>query len=94
MNTEIYEIPDNVEQLIRNGEKSYRIISYEKEMDNNQSMQHFLECIGATDENMVADYGTQVILCHPDYVAHMVVDAGGLGDFFSHGFVVTEFELG
>lgn len=91
---EIIEVPDSVLQLFEQGENSYRIIDYETEMDNNQSMQYFLECIGATDENIFEDSGTQVILKHPDRADMMVVDAGGLGDFFSHGFTVTEYNCG
>lgn len=92
--TEIYEVPDSVLQLFEQGVNSYRIISYNKEMDNIQSMQHFLECIGATDENIEEDNGTQVVLKHPDRPDMFVVDAGGLGDFFSHGFEVTEYNFG
>ena len=84
-----YEIPESVEQLFENGETSYRIINYETEMDNIQSMQHFLECIGATDEQIETDDGTQVVLKLGD--KRMVIDAGGLGDFFSHGFDVSEY---
>lgn len=92
--TEIYEIPDSVLSLFQQGESSYRIISYEREMDNNQSMRHFLECIGATEDNIYEDSGTQVILKHPDRPDMFVVDAGGLGDFFSHGFDVSEYIFG
>lgn len=89
--TEIYEIPDSVIDLFVKGEAKYRIISYEREMDNIQSMRHFLECIGATEENIYSDDGTQVVLKHPDRGDMFVIDAGGLGDFFSHGFDVTEY---
>jgi len=94
MEQPIYEIPDSVLQLIQNGEREYRIIDYspQKEMDNNQSMAYFLELIGCQQDNIVADYGTQVILCHLDYPQTMVVDAGGFGDFFSHGYSVKEYE--
>jgi hypothetical protein len=92
--TDIIEIPDSVEQLFAQGENNYRIISYEKEMDNIQSMQHFLELIGATEWNIVEDLGTQVTVRHMDYPQHMVINAGGLGDFFSHGFDVTEYNFG
>lgn len=91
---EIYEIPDSVLVLFQQGENSYHIITYVSEMDNIQSMQHFLECIGATDENIYEDNGTQVILKHSDRPDMFVLDASGLGDFFSHGFDVTEYNFG
>jgi hypothetical protein len=92
MGTEIYEVPESVAELFELGENSYRIISYEREMDNTQSIQHFLECIGAKDEDIHKEYGTQVILRHPDFeYEFLVVDAGGLGDFFSHGFTVSKY---
>lgn len=94
MSTEIIEIPESVLDLFEKGENSYRIINYENEMDNNQSMAYFLDYIGATDDNIYEDSGTQVILKHPDRADMMVVDAEGLGDFFSHGFTVTEYNWG
>lgn len=52
-------------------------------------MVFFLQHIGATQENIVMDDGTQVVLQHPDFDYKVVVDSGGLGDFYSHGFDVT-----
>lgn len=88
----IYEMPDSVAHMFSSGWScSYRVIDYTiGEMDNIQSMQFFLDYIGATDENIIEDSGTQVILCHPDYPQHLCIDSGGLGDFFSHGFDVSE----
>lgn len=91
---EIYDIPDSVEQLFSNGEREYKIISYECEMDNIQSMRHFLESIGATEDNIECDDGTQVTLKHIDWPGLMVIDAGGLGDFFSHSFRISEYVNG
>ena len=89
-----YEIPDNVKELFEQGENSYRIIDYapDMEMDNNQSMDYFLDAIGATDENITEHHGTQVVLIHQDFGMKYVVDSGGLGDFFSHGFEVSLYE--
>jgi len=86
-----YELPDTVKELFEQGENQYRIIDYasEMEMDNNQSMECFLDHIGATGDNIKCHDGTQVTLIHPDYGMMYVVDAGGLGDFFSHGFEVS-----
>lgn len=90
----INDCPESVLELFEKGVNSYRIINYENEMDNNQSMAYFLDYIGATDDNIYDNSGTQVILKHPDRADMFVVDAGGLGDFFSHGFDVTEYNFG
>lgn len=56
----------------------------EKDMDNIESMHHFIE------ENDLGDFvkeddGTFVILEHPDYDFEVALDSYGLGDFFTHG---------
>lgn len=90
MATVIYEIPNSVKEMFEQGENSYRIIDYSiQEMDNIQSMQHFLDCIGATSDNIETDDGTQVVIIHPDFDHKLVIDSGGLGDFYSHGYDVT-----
>jgi hypothetical protein len=90
---EIYEIPLNVEALFQevennDGSMSYRIINYSDgmSMDNFQSMQHFIEHVEIHSDYVDEDSGTQVILIHPEYEKRLVIDAGGLGDFFSHGY--------
>ena len=93
MATVIYEIPDSVKEMFEQGENSYRIIDYLiNEMDNIQSMEYFLECIGATSDNVEVDEGTQVVIIHPDFNHKLVIDSGGLGDFYSHGYDVTLLE--
>ena len=89
-----YEIPNNVKELFEQGENSYRIIDYapDMSMDNKQSMGYFLDCIGAKQDNIEKDEGTQVVLMHPDFGMKYVVDSGGLGDFFSHRFDVSLYE--
>ena len=90
MATVIYEIPNSVKEMFEQGENSYRIIHYSiQEMDNIQSMQHFLDCIGTTTDNIETDDGTQVVIIHPDFDHKLVIDSGGLGDFYSHGYDVT-----
>lgn len=93
MATEIYEIPDNIANLFKEvngngGILSYRIINYTERMsmDNNESMQHFIESVGITTDYIEEDLGTQITLIHPDYDKRIVIDSGGLGDFYSHGF--------
>lgn len=93
MSMEIYEIPGTVQEMFEeveknDGEMSYRIVNYGEgmSMDNNESMQHFLESVDVPDDLIEEDLGTQVTLKHPDFKARLVIDASGLGDFFSHGF--------
>jgi hypothetical protein len=92
--SDIFEIPESIEQLFSRGETNYRIISNDKGRDNIESLQWFLELIGATEWNIVEDLGTQVTIRHMDYPQHMVINSGGLGDFYSHGFDVTEYNFG
>ncbi len=93
MAIEIYEIPNTVKEMFEQVGQSYRIISDEAgEMDNIQSMRHFLECIGATDEEIETDDGTQVVMKHPDFDYMLVIDSGGLGDFYSHGYDTAKYE--
>lgn len=91
MNIEIYEIPNSITQLFfefDHGETSYRIINYNDNMsmDNNQSMEHFIEAAGIPNENIENNEGTQIVVSHEDYNYKIVIDSGGLGDFYSHGF--------
>ena len=99
MKTEIYEIPYSINQLFfefEHGETSYRIINENDDMimDNNQSMQHFIECVGIPAENIEDNEGTQIVVSHEDYNFKIVIDAGGLGDFYSHGFEMSRYEDG
>lgn len=95
METVIYEIPNSLKEMFEQGENSYRIIDYSiNEMDNIESMQHFLNCIGATSENIETDDGTQVVVKHQDFEHKLVIDCGGLGDFYSHGYDVTLLDAG
>lgn len=94
--TEIYEIPANIDELFKEvkengGTQSYSIINYGEgmDMDNNESMAHFVESAGIPEECIADDEGTQIIVTHPDYSFKIQIDAGGLGDFFSHGFECT-----
>lgn len=88
----IYEIPSSVKEMFELGENSYRIIDYSiQDMDNIQSMQYFLECIGASSDNIQTDDGTQVVVVHPDFDHKLVIDSSGLGDFYSHGYDVSLF---
>lgn len=93
METIIYEIPNSLKDLFEQGENTYRIIDYSiQEMDNIESMSHFLECIGSSDDYIETNDGTQVVMIHPDFDHKLVINSGGLGDFYSHGFNVTNFE--
>ena len=99
MKTEIYEIPNSITQMFdefAKGETSYRIINENDNMsmDNNQSMQHFIEWVGIPSEKIEDDEGTQIVVSHEDYNFKIVIDAGGLGDFYSHGFEMSRYEDG
>ena len=88
--TQRYDIPDNISDLFVNGEREYSIVDYTiGEMDNQQSMVYFVETVGIPSEQIVGDWGTQVEIKHPDFKHHLFIDSGGLGDFFSHSFVVS-----
>ncbi len=88
-----YEVPSSIKELFENKEASYRIIDYTiQEMDNIESMCYFLEYVGIPAENIEEDSGTQVILKHPEFDYKLVIDSGGLGDFYSHGYDVSIFE--
>ena len=94
MSFRTYEIPDSIKELFEQGETSYRIIDYDPtmEMDNIQSMQHFCEVVGISNDFIETNDGTQIVLKHPDFENKLVVDSGGLGDFFSHGFDVSKYD--
>lgn len=88
-----YNIPSNMDQLFKEvyengGSMSYSIIDYSEgmSMDNTQSMNFFLEQLGIQEEDIADDFGTQVVLWHNDYFLNLIIDSGGLGDFFSHSF--------
>ena len=93
MATEVYEVPENITQLFQDvaesdGYTSYRIINYNDgmDMDNISSMSHFAETVDIPEDAIIENEGTQIVLSHPDYKKNIVIDSGGLGDFFSHGF--------
>ncbi len=92
----IYEIPNNITELFQEKDYNYRIIDHdpEMEMDNNQSMQFFLEQINVNPDNILEDNGTLVKLTHDDFDYGITIESSGLGDFFSHGFdvYITEIE--
>jgi hypothetical protein len=89
----IYEIPSSVTDLFEQGENVYRIMDYEiPGMDNIESLEYFLDQIGATNGDIHEIESTQVVLTHPDFDHMLVVDSGGLGDFYSHRFDVSLYE--
>lgn len=94
MSLEIYEIPENFNELFKEvaengGFMSYRIIDYNEgmDMDNVDSLRYFIENVGASVDWVLEDLlGTQIIISHPNYQKRIIIDSGGLGDFYSHGF--------
>lgn len=88
----IYEVPESIDELFSDimsnqGFTQYRIIDYSGSgMDNEQSMRYFMELVEIPDEHIEENLGTQITLTHSNYDKRIVIDSGGLGDFFSHGF--------
>lgn len=88
----IYEIPSSIEEMFENKHCFYKIINYSNgnDMDNIQSMSHFLESIPSSfNYDIEENEGTRVVLSHPSYKYKIRIDSYGLGDFFSHGFEVS-----
>lgn len=93
MALEIYEVPGSIDELFaeveeNDGSMLYRIINYNDgmEMDNNEAMEHFVETVSISENAIEEDLGTQITIAHPNYEKRIVINSGGLGDFFSHGF--------
>jgi hypothetical protein len=84
-----YEVTDGINEIFETAEAEYIIIDYNFEMDNVESLKYFAEYSNINPDNIENDYGTQLILIHPDYNFKLCVDSGGLGDFFSHKFTVS-----
>ena len=82
-----HDIPASVEELFELGECSYSIVGYDREMDNIESLAYFLDEIGAGPW-VCEDWGTQVRLVHQGFTYELVIDSGGLGDFYSHRYDV------
>ena len=88
-----YEIPDSITDLFEQGENSYRVIDYETPgMDNIESLGYFLDQVGVSNKDIYESESTQVVLTHPDFDFMLVVDSGGLGDFYSHRYDVSLYE--
>lgn len=87
-----YDIPGDVREMFSNREASYKIIDYKiNDMDNIESLSFFIDMVGVEDEHIAVYDGTQAVLKHPDFDYMLVIDSGGLGDFFSHGYEVSIF---
>ena len=87
----VYQVPSSIEELFTEQEAYYQIIDYSDSMcmDNNQSMQFFLNHLGFENEHIVEDNGTQVIIQDKDFHYKLQINARGLGDCYSHGFDVS-----
>jgi hypothetical protein len=84
-------LPNTIISLFENGETEYRYFS-EQSMDNNDSMSWFVDYVSGLEENIELFDGTQIIVKYPNYEEKLIVDAGGLGDLFSHSFKVSILE--
>ena len=83
-------LPNTPNCFFENGETEYRYFS-EESMDNYWSMDWFIKYVGLSEFIRIHE-GTQVIFKHPEYEQSLQVDAGGLGDFFSHKFEVSIYD--
>ncbi len=81
-------LPNTAHCFFENEETEYSYFS-EESMDNYWSMDWFIKHVGLSDYIEHHD-GTQVVVKHPEQNFSLQIDAGGLGDFFSHKFVVTK----
>jgi len=79
-------LPSSVEDLFDRKEETYTYFSNES-MDNFWSMDWFIKYF-ELQSCIVSNEGTQIQLTHPDYHYQLQIDAGGLGDFYSHKFAV------
>lgn len=78
-------LPKNAVGIFDDAPIQYTYYSRES-MDNNQSMRWFIETISLGD-CIIEDHGTQIVIAHDNYSLKIQIDAGGLGDFYSHEFV-------
>ncbi len=88
MRVEHWNIPADYDALVAGGDAQYSILGVET-ADNTDSMCRSLDAVGVPAEKIEVDDGTQVVLTHPDPAKVIVIDAGGLGDFFDSGFDVA-----
>jgi hypothetical protein len=82
-----WDIPENVNELFKNEEKSYSICDEDYSGDNIYAMKLFLEAIGVPNEMVEEDLGTMVVLFNGE--KRLRIDSGGLGDFHLHGYDVS-----
>ena len=83
-------LPNTVHALFENGETEYRYFS-EDSLDNYWSMDWFIKYLELQEFIKIHD-GTQIFVKHPEYEKALQIDAGGLGDFYSHSFKVSVYD--
>ncbi|MBU0777457.1 hypothetical protein KKF82_04275 [Patescibacteria group bacterium] len=86
-----YNMPKDLDEIFKVGETQWQVVDYSSEMDMNNaaSMTWFVEQVGITEDDCVDIEDTRIIVKHPDHKHRLQIDAGGLGDFFSHAFDVS-----
>jgi hypothetical protein len=86
-----YEIPGSFDELFRNGDASYKIVDYGKDMamDNIQALQYFLDQVGVPAEYIIGNWDTQVKIYNPSCNHQIYIDSYGGGDFFRHTYDVS-----
>jgi hypothetical protein len=86
--SEQWNIPANYDALVASGAASYSILGV-LTADNSDSMSRFVDAVDGLAAHVEEDDGTQIRVAHPDPAKIIVIDAGGLGDFYDSGFDVT-----
>ena len=84
-----YDIPEATKELFDNGEVSYCIIDTDEGRDNVASMQLFIDLVDIPDGMIIESEDTQIVVRNSTGKT-LQIDAGGLGDFFSHGYEVSD----
>jgi len=83
-----WDIPENVDELFKNIPASYSITDPDLSGDNIYAMQLFLDNVEGLEDLIIEFEGTQIICKKDDKT--ICIDSGGLGDFYLHGFEVSE----
>ena len=86
--TEEWNLPANYDELVAAGETQYSILGV-LTSDNMDSMSRFVDFVEGLASKIEVDDGTQIQVAHPDRAKIIVIDAGGLGDFYDSGFDVS-----
>ena len=90
-----YELPDSLYQLFESVVEmecdcTFYITDYDLPMNNIEAMQLFLHEVDISDEFIVSNEGTEVVVISPDYPGRIRISSYGNGNEFSHAYECTE----